>query len=177
MSKVTVISSSPRKGNSDTLATEFIKGATEVGATVNRMWLGDYNIGFCKGCLACFNTARCVQNDDAEIVINAMAEADVICFATPVYFYNMCAQLKVLIDRCCAHVSRLANKKFVLLMTCEDRERDAFDEILAAFNGYFRCLEGAETIAVVRGYGVLRKNEILDRPTALEHAYQAGLLC
>ena len=177
MSTVTVISSSPRRGNSDILCDQFVKGAQEVGATVRRYNLGDYNIHFCRGCLACFSTARCVQQDDAETVIGAMADADIICLATPVYFYNMCAQLKVLIDRCCAHVSRLANKKFVLLMTCEDRDRDAFDEILTAFNGFFRCLEGAETIAVVRGYGVLRKNEILDRPTALEHAYQAGLLC
>lgn len=177
MSKVAIISSSPRKGNSEILCNEFEKGAREVGAEVKRFWLGDYKINFCKGCLACFNTAKCVQQDDADVVIGAMEEADVICFATPVYFYNMSAQLKVLIDRCCAHVSRLANKKFVLLMTCEDRDKDAFDEILTAFNGYFRCLDNAETIAVVRGYGVLRKTEILSRPTALEHAYQAGLLC
>jgi multimeric flavodoxin WrbA len=168
MSVVTVISSSPRKGNSDILCDHFVTGALEVGATVHRFWLGD---------LACRNTARCVQTDDAQKIIDAMAASDVICFATPVYFYNMSAQLKVLIDRCCAYTARLANKKFVLLLTCEDRDRDAFDEILTAFNGYFRCLDGAETIAVVRGYGVLRKNEILDRPTALEHAYQAGLLC
>ena len=177
MSKVVVISSSPRKGNSDILCNEFVKGAEEVGAEVKRFWLGDYQINYCKGCLACLNTARCVQQDDAATVIEAMGEADVICLATPVYFYNMSAQLKTLLDRTCAHVGKLANKKWVLLMACEDRDKDAFDEILTAFNGYFRCLDGAETIAVVRGYGVLRKSEILSRPTALEHAYQAGLLC
>lgn len=177
MSKVVVISSSPRKGNSHILCDEFVRGAAEVGAEVTRFWLGDYTVNYCKGCLACRSTARCVQADDAAAIIDAMAEADVICLATPVYFYNMSAQLKTLIDRCCAHYARLHDKKFVLLLTCEDRDRDAFDEILTAFNGFFRCLDNPETIAVVRGYGVLRKTEILSRPTALEHAYQAGLLC
>lgn len=177
MSRVTILSSSPRKGNSDILCNEFAKGAAEVGATVSRYWLPDYRIGYCKGCLACLNTHRCVQEDDAKAIIDSMAESDVICLATPVYFYNMSAQLKTLLDRTCAYVDRLHDKKFVLLLTCEDRDRDAFDEILTAFNGYFRCLDNAETIAVVRGYGVLRKTEILSRPTALEHAYQAGLLC
>lgn len=177
MAKVLAISASPRKGNSDTLCDEFVRGAQEVGADVEKVRLADYKIGYCKGCLACLATQKCVQQDDALAVIDKMAEADIICFATPVYFYNVCAQLKTLLDRTCAHVARLANKQFVLLMTAEDRDKDAFDEILTAFNGYFRCLEGASTLAVVRGYGVLRPNEIKDRPQAMQHAYQAGMLC
>ena len=168
MAKVLAISASPRKGNSDTLCDEFVKGALEVGADVEKIRLGDYKIGYCKGCLACLTTQKCVQQDDAKAVIDKMAAADVICLA---------AQLKTLLDRTCAYVGKLANKQFVLLLTAEDRDKDAFDEILTAFNGYFRCLEGATTLAVVRGYGVLRPNEIKDRPQAMEHAYQAGMLC
>lgn len=177
MAKVLAISASPRVGNSDTLCNEFVRGATEVGAEVEKIRLKDYTINYCKGCLACMATGKCVQKDDAWAVIEKMTKADIICFATPVYFYNMCAQLKTLLDRTCAYVPQLADKQFVLLMTAEDRDKDAFDEILTAFNGYFRCLDNAATLAVVRGYGVLRPNEIQDRKQAMQHAYQAGLQC
>lgn len=52
--RVLIISTSMRKGgNSDLLATEFAKGAEEVGHQVETVSLNDKKIGFCIGCLAC----------------------------------------------------------------------------------------------------------------------------
>ena len=64
---VLIISTSPRKGgNSDTLAEEFAKGAREAGNQVEKIELYDKTIGFCKGCLACQKTLRCVIHEDRK---------------------------------------------------------------------------------------------------------------
>ncbi len=79
MSKnILVISTSPRKGgNSETLADEFIRGAKEAGNQVEKVCLYDKTIGFCKGCLACLKSQRCVIHDDADIIAQKMKEADI----------------------------------------------------------------------------------------------------
>ena len=85
--QVLVLSTSPRKGgNSDTLADEFVRGAQEAGHRVEKITLYDKTIGFCKGCLACQSTGRCVIHDDADTIAQAMGSADVLAFATPIYY-------------------------------------------------------------------------------------------
>ena len=101
MKNILVISSSPRRnGNSDLLCDEFIKGALEAGNKVEKVFLADKKINVCLGCGACYNTSKCIQKDDMVELNDKMVEADVIVLATPVYFYSMAGQLKVLIDRC-----------------------------------------------------------------------------
>ncbi len=70
MSKtVLVLSTSPRKGgNSDALADAFVRGAQEAGNQVEKITLYDKTIGFCKGCLSCQNTQRCIIRDDADAI-------------------------------------------------------------------------------------------------------------
>ena len=97
---VLIISSSPRKGgNSETLAASFAKGAQDAGNHVETVWLREKQIGFCKGCLACQKTQQCVIHDDADAIVRKMKDAEVIAFATPIYFYEMCGQMKTLLDR------------------------------------------------------------------------------
>ena len=89
--KVLVISTSPRKGgNSDVLADEFVRGAQKSGNSVEKVTLHNHTIGFCKGCLVCQSTQRCVIRDDADTIAQKMLTADVIAFATPIYYYGMC---------------------------------------------------------------------------------------
>ena len=101
MSKnVLIISSSPRKGgNSEVLAGAFAKGAEEAGNQVETIYLREKQYGFCKGCLACQKTGRCVIQDDAVEVAEKMHHADVLAFATPVYYYSVSGQLKTMFDR------------------------------------------------------------------------------
>lgn len=69
MKNILVISTSPRKGgNSETLADAFIRGAEEAGHKVEKVCLYDKTIGFCKGCLACLKSHRCVIHDDADAI-------------------------------------------------------------------------------------------------------------
>ena len=88
--KVLVITSSMRRGgNSETLADEFARGAAEAGNSVEKIALADYELKFCKGCLACQKTGKCVIKDGTEQILAKMNEADVIAFATPIYYYEM----------------------------------------------------------------------------------------
>ena len=95
MKKVLIISASPRKGgNSDLLCDEFARGAAEAGHEVEKIRLAEKKVGYCTGCYACQKLNRCVQNDDANELVEKMLSADVIVLAMPVYFYSMDAQLK-----------------------------------------------------------------------------------
>ena len=98
--KVLIISSSPRKGgNSETLAAAFAKGAREAGNQVETVYLREKQVGFCKGCLACLKLGHCVIQDDAVEIAAKMHDADVLVFATPVYYYCVSGQLKTMLDR------------------------------------------------------------------------------
>ena len=98
--KVIIISTSPRvHGNSDTLAAYFANGARESGHDVEEISLTNKNINFCKGCLVCQNNKPCVIKDEANKIIESIKNADVVVFATPIYFYEMCGQMKTLLDR------------------------------------------------------------------------------
>ena len=176
MSKVLIISASYRKGgNSDTLSDEFSRGAVEAGNEVTKIRLAEKNISFCNGCCACDKGKECPIQDDMKDMLPLLVEADYIVFATPVYFYCMSGQMKTFIDRCLPVYKKLNDKKFIILVAAEDNEKDTFDETLSAFNGFFRCLSGAEIVKVVRGYGVYGPREIKNSPKALEMAYLAGL--
>ena len=82
MKKVLIISASPREGgNSDLLCDEFARGATEVGHEVEKIRLAKKKVGYCTGCYACQKLNRCVQNDDANELVEKMLAADVIVLA------------------------------------------------------------------------------------------------
>ena len=98
--KVLIISSSPRKGgNSETLAAAFAKGAREAGHQIETVYLREKQVGFCKGCLACLKLGHCVIQDDAVEIAAKMHDANVLVFATPVYYYCVSGQLKTMLDR------------------------------------------------------------------------------
>ena len=95
-----IVSTSPRKGsNSDRLADEFARGAQESGNEVEKVSLAGKDIQFCRGCFACQKTQRCVIRDDADAIEQKMEHADVLVFATPIYYYEMSGQMKTMLDR------------------------------------------------------------------------------
>jgi multimeric flavodoxin WrbA len=90
--------------------------------------LHDKTIGFCMGCLACQKTGRCVIRDDADIIAQKMVNAEVIAFATPVYFYTMSGQMKTMLDRSNpCFPAEYAFRDIYLLATAADDEERAVD--------------------------------------------------
>ena len=100
MKKVIVISTSLRPGsNSNMLAEQFAEGAKAAGNEVEFISLRGKEIKFCIGCLSCQKTGACVFKDDVPTIMEHVLNADVVCWATPVYYYEMSGQMKTLIDR------------------------------------------------------------------------------
>jgi multimeric flavodoxin WrbA len=99
--KVLGISTSPReKSNSDLLLRQALAGASSVGAEAEYLRLCKLNMSPCTECNNCYATGECSIQDDFQIVLAKMLQADRLVFATPIYFMSVCAQAKILIDRC-----------------------------------------------------------------------------
>ena len=176
MSKnVLIISSSPRKGgNSETLAASFAKGAGEAGHKVETVYLREKNYGFCKGCLACQKLGHCVIKDDAVELAAKMHDADVLVFATPVYYYSVSGQLKTMLDRANPLFGTdYAFTKVYLLATAAEDEAETVDGTVKAVQGWVDCFDRCELAGTVFAGGVTDVGEIAGHP-ALEKAHQMG---
>lgn len=176
MSKsVLVISTSPRRnGNSALLAEEFARGAQEVGNIVEKISLHDKTIGFCKGCLACQKTQRCVIHDDADAIAQKMLTADVIVFATPIYYYEMSGQMKTMLDR--GNPLYSADYSFrdvYLLAAAAENGAHTMDGAVNGLKGWLECFPKARLAGTVFGGGVGGVGEIKGH-AALLNAYEMG---
>ena len=173
--KVLIISSSLRKdSNSEMLADEFIRGAKEAGHQAEKVSLRDKKIGFCKGCLTCQKTGHCVIKDDAAEIVQKMLNADVITFATPIYYYEMSGQMKTMLDRANPlFASDYAFRDIYLLTTAADSDEDAVDGAMKGLEGWIACFERAHLAGSVFAGGVDAPGEATEHP-ALEKAYQMG---
>ena len=176
MSKhVLIINSSPRKGgNSETLAASFAKGAAEAGHKVETVYLREKNYSFCKGCLSCLKVGHCVIDDDAVEIAARMHDADVLVFATPVYYYSVSGQLKTMLDRAnpLFDSDYAFTKAYLLATAAEDRE-ETVEGTVKAVQGWVDCFERCELAGTVFAGGVNGVGDIAGHP-ALEEAYQMG---
>ncbi len=173
--KVLVISSSPRTGgNSDVLSDNFIKGAKELKHSVEKIQLSKYKINYCKGCEYCQTHSGCCQKDDADSIIKKMISSDVIVIASPLYFYTITAQLKTLIDRCCAKYTKIKNKDFYLILTAADEGSSIFKRAISCVEGFVTdCLDNCQIKKVIKAGGLWHKGEAKDSKY-INEAYRLG---
>ena len=173
--KVLIISSSPRKrGNSETLAAAFAKGAQEAGHQVETVSLRDKQVGFCKGCLACLKLGHCVIQDDAVEIAAKMHDADVLVFATPVYYYCVSGQLKTMLDRANSlYDTDYAFTKAYLLAAAAEDAPETFEGTEKAVQGWVDCFPRCTLAGTVFAGGVNGVGEIAGH-VALEQAYRMG---
>lgn len=173
--KVLIISTSPRRGgNSDSMADAFAQGAREAGHAVEQISLSDKTIGFCKGCLACQKTQRCVLRDDADSIAQNMLTADVLVFSTPIYYYGMSGQMKTMLDRSNPlYTTDYRFRDVYLLAAAAEEDEHTVDGAVNGLQGWLDCFEKARLAGTVFAGGVTAVGEIQNHP-ALERARQLG---
>ena len=109
MKKIMILNGSPRKnGKTASLVKAFTEGAESAGNEVKEFYIDGMNISSCKACEACSrNGGYCPQKDDMEKINEAYIWADVIVFASPMYWGTISGQLKTTVDRLYAVQNRL----------------------------------------------------------------------
>lgn len=172
--KVVAISASPRTGgNSDMLCDQFLHGAKDAGHETEKINLAKMRLSPCRACYGCGKGGKCVIDDDMAGIQQKLINADVIALATPVYFYCMDAQLKMMIDRCLPRYREMKDKRFVLIVTAADPGHDTAEGTLAGLRGFLSCLPGSREEKVIYGTGAWEKGEVLRLPV-MKTAYETG---
>lgn len=175
MKKVLVISSSLRaRSNSEALADEFVRGASDAGNDVVKVSLKGKDIRFCRGCLACQKTQKCVIADDVAPIVEDMKNSDVICFASPIYYYEMSGQLKTLLDRSNPlYTADFRFRDIYFLSTASDDAPSAPERALSGLGGWIECFDGVRLAGSVFAGGVTDMGDIAGSE-GLEEAYRLG---
>jgi len=173
--KIVLLSGAPRKeGNTERLITAFIEGAESAGKNVLELRVADMQIGACRGCGHCMEEKGvCIQKDDMPGILAELKKADAVVFASPVYYFNVSAQLKLAIDRTFALIEvGTTIKRAALLMTSGDESPDIAAAAVIMYENM--CgFSGWEKAGVVLAGGLHEPGEI-DGRSELEDARALG---
>ena len=153
--KVLAINGSPHMGEGNTamILNPFLEGMKEAGADVDLFYTRKLKIGPCNGDMSCWfvNPGTCGQKDDMQMLLPKFKEADVIVWASPVYYAGVTGPLKNLMDRQLPlHIEgELGSKrqKIVLVSTCDAWEVSMFDPLLLQMNALYSRPEGSSDFA------------------------------
>lgn len=150
--KVLIVKGSPHKhGSSNLLAERFEEGAREAGHDVESFDAAHADIRPCLGCDACGMSGECCQADDMAALRDALLAADLVAFATPLYYFGMSAQLKTALDRFYSFNDKLSGKhlKTVLLAAAWDDDEWTMDDLKAHYTTICRYLHFQDTGTVL----------------------------
>lgn len=186
--KVLALNGSPRKGgNTELLLNEAVRGAQETGAEVTLYKLNELKLRPCQDCGGCDESGTCVLPDDMQAIHRDIRETDRIILASPIFFFGLSAQTKIVVDRCQAFwAMKYIHKKPIpagphgrkgLLLLVGGMKRDeknrGFECPEVTAKAFFRTINVQEHATLAYDQ-VDAKGAILKHPTALKEAYAAG---
>jgi len=180
--KVLGIMGSPRKkGNTDLLLDEALKGAKSQGAEVEKIIVDRLNIAPCKEYYGCLRDGNCVIRDDMDALYPKLFSYDVVILASPIFFYALSAQAKALIDRCQAlwarinvlHQQPAPGRKGALIAVGATKGEKLFDGSILTAKYFFKAI-GVSYAGELLVRGVDKRGEIKQHPTALVEAFELG---
>lgn len=152
---VLAINGSPHmdSGNTALILNPFLEGLKEAGAKVDLFYTRKLKIGPCNGDMSCWSIhpGECGQKDDMEDLLPKFREADVIIWATPVYYAGVTGPLKNLMDRQLPlHTFGeigAKRQKVVLVATCGAWEMDMFEPLLVQMKALTKRPDGSSDFA------------------------------
>ena len=156
------------------LADKFVEGAKAAGNDVEKISLVGKDIQFCKGCFACQKLGRCIIKDDVNDILAKVLEADVVCWATPIYYYEMSGQMKTLIDRLNAlYPLDYKFRDVYLLTTAAEDEEETPKRAEAGLTGWIDCFPKSRLVGTLFCGGVNDPREI-ENKAKLQDAFELG---
>jgi NAD(P)H-dependent FMN reductase len=178
---------SPRKaGNTDLMLDAFLKGAEAAGSEINKVYARDLEIRGCLGCGHCDKAGICIQKDDMQRLYPLLEQAPRIVVASPIYFYGITAQLKLLVDRAQAPYMKreLAEKegkavtggskrKGFLLLAGATRGKRLFECSILTIKYFFDAL-GVDYSGELCFKEIDERGAVLQHPEAIEQCRMAG---
>lgn len=180
--KIVSLLGSPREmSNSSTIANRFCTTAQKLGAEVRTFTLNDLNFRGCQGCYACKTKLdRCVLKDDLTEVLEAVRDTDILVLASPVYFWDVSAQMKAFLDRSFSFLrpdfltnpnrSRLTpGKKLVFILAQNNPDKNSFSNIFEKFDLFFRWFGFTDT-RQIRAFGTGAPGAVQSDPEVMELA-------
>lgn len=175
MKKVVIISSSLRTNSSSKALALKVKEGIEVNNNeVKFIDLKDFNLKLCIGCLACQTSGKCVIDDDVKKILDDVSNADILVFASPIYYYSITGQLKTLLDRLNPlYVRDNKFKEVYFITTCADEEIGAIQKPITTIEGWIECFDDVKFVNTFAGLGVNSFKD-LENTDYLEKAYEFG---
>lgn len=175
--KIVVITGSGRKrGSSNYLAEEFIRGAEKAGNKVYRFDAAYKSINPCIGCNRCRESFKCIYDDAFGEIGKEMINADVIVWVTPVYFMTMTAQLKAAIDRMYQLETQkgfIGNKKYIIISTAWDSNPEVFNILVQTIDSFCHFLKWEKVGQLLVG-GIDSRKQIIETSFGKD-AFNLGL--
>ncbi len=155
--KIAVFNGSPRKENTSAMVQAFCEGAKAAGHEVEEYQVGKMKIAGCLACEYCHTKGNgvCIQKDDLEKIMPAYKEADIIVFASPIYYFTMTAQMEAAIQRVYCIGKPAAKKAALLLSSGSD---GVYDASIAQFKTYM-AYAGIEVAGIITANGDENKSE------------------
>ncbi len=150
--KIAVLNGSPKIGNTAAMVNAFAEGAKEAGHEVEILHVGKMKINGCLACEYCHGKGegKCVQKDDMEKVMPAYKEADMIVFASPIYYFDMTAQISAAIQRVYAIGKPAKAAKAALLLSSASPA--PYDGAIATYKGIL-AFTGIEDAGIITAAG------------------------
>lgn len=125
--------------------------------------------------MSCQKTLKCIIKDDAISITEKMLKANVIAFASPIYYYSISGQLKTLLDRSNAlYCSEYKFRDIYFLCTAAEDESYTKQGGIKAIQGWVDCFDKAKLIETVFCGGVDSPNAIKTKKATLEYAFKVG---
>lgn len=171
--KIVIINGSARKGNVLTGINAFIEGASSHNE-IEIIQPDQLHIAPCKGCGACQCYKGCIDQDDTNETIDNIVSADMILFATPVYWWGMSAQLKQVIDKCYCKGVKLKGKKIGLMIIGGSPVDNIQYELITK---QFECMANylSWDIQFVKSYYASARDDLKKNAEALEELKSIGM--
>lgn len=155
--KIAILNGSPRKENTYAMCEAFAEGAKEAGHEVEILNVGKMKIAGCLGCEYCHTKGEgaCIQKDDMEQVIEAYKTADMVVFASSIYYFSMTAQLSAAIQRMYCIGKPAATKAALLLSSASP---NVYDGPIGTYKG-ITAFTGIQDMGIITACGEENKSE------------------